>query len=211
MVKNILIVDDHALFRQGLIKIIGSKFSDIYFGEASSSGEAIKLNEGHKWDIVLLDINLPGRSGLDIIKELKESVPGLPILILSMYPEDQFAVRVMEMGASGYLMKDSTWEHLVEAIDLLLAGRQYITPSVAELLAERIRDGSKELSYELLSNREFQVFLLIAKGLTVTNISNKLSLSVKTISTYRTHILNKLKLKNNAEMIYYAIKKNLID
>ncbi len=208
---RILIVEDHALFRKGLIKIIDSHFKDIIYGEASSSTEAIELNAKQKWDIVLLDINLPGRSGLDIIKELKEGTPGLPILVLSMYPEDQFAVRVMKTGAAGYLMKDSTPEHLVQAINRLLDGHQFITSSVAELLAERLRDGSKQSSYELLSNREFQVFRLIAEGLSVTQIATKLSLSVKTISTYRTHILNKLKLQNNAEMIYYAIKKNLID
>lgn len=208
---HILIVDDHALFRQGLIKIIDSHFKNIDYGEASSSAEAIELNAKQKWDIVLLDINLPGRSGLDIIKELKESNPGLAILVLSMYPEDQFAVRVMKTGAAGYLMKDSTPEHLVKAINRLLDGHQFITPSVAELLADELRYGVKEASYDLLTNREFQVFRLIAAGLSVSKIAKKLSLSVKTISTYRTHILEKLKLRNNAEMIYYAIKNNLID
>lgn len=209
--KNILIVDDHALFRQGLMKIIDSHFNDIIYGEASSAAEAIELNAKQKWDILLLDINLPGRSGLDIIKELKESTPGLAILVLSMYPEDQFAVRVMKTGAAGYLIKDSTPEHLVEAINRLLDGRQFITPSVAELLVDKLRDGAKQTPYDLLTNREFQVFRLIAVGHSVTNIAKKLSLSVKTISTYRTHILEKLKLRNNADMIYYAIKNNLID
>ena len=209
--KNILIVDDHALFRQGLMKIIDSHFKDVVYGEASNSAEAIELNAKQKWDIVLLDINLPGRSGLDIIKELKESTPGLAILVLSMYPEDQFAVRVMKTGAAGYLIKDSTPEHLVEAINRLLDGRQFITPSVAELLVDKLRDGAKQTPYDLLTNREFQVFRLIAVGHSVTNIAKKLSLSVKTISTYRTHILEKLKLRNNADMIYFAIKNNLID
>ena len=209
--KNILIVDDHTLFRQGLMKIIDSHFNDIIYGEASSAAEAIELNAKQKWDILLLDINLPGRSGLDIIKELKESTPGLAILVLSMYPEDQFAVRVMKTGAAGYLIKDSTPEHLVEAINRLLDGRQFITPSVAELLVDKLRDGAKQTPYDLLTNREFQVFRLIAVGHSVTNIANKLSLSVKTISTYRTHILEKLKLRNNADMIYFAIKNNLID
>lgn len=204
-------MDDHILLRHGLMKIINEHFTNVTFGEASTTAEALELVRKQKWDVVLLDINLPGRSGLDIINELKEIDPNLPILVISMYPEDQFAIRVIKAGAAGYLMKDSAPENLVTAIDRLLAGQQYITPNVAELLTKELRTDSKKAPHELLSDREFQVLRLIASGKTVSEIADQLSLSVKTISTYRTHILDKLQMKNNAQLIAYAIRNKLYD
>ncbi|MCH7732546.1 MAG: response regulator transcription factor [Candidatus Marinimicrobia bacterium] len=209
--KNILIVDDHVLLRRGLIKIIDEHFNDVTYGEAGTAAEALEIAGKQKWDIVLLDINLPGRSGLETVKDLKQLDPELPILVISMYPEDQFAIRVIKAGASGYLTKDSAPENLVTALDRVLAGQQYITPSVADLLTKELRSDPRKEPYELLSDREFQVFLLIASGKTVSQIAEELSLSVKTISTYRMHILEKLNMKNNAQLIIYAVRKNLTD
>ncbi|MCH8067994.1 MAG: response regulator transcription factor [Candidatus Marinimicrobia bacterium] len=209
--KNILIVDDHVLLRRGLIKIIDEHFSNVTYGEAGTAAEALELAGKQKWDIVLLDINLPGRSGLETVKDLKQLDPELPILVISMYPEDQFAIRVIKAGASGYLVKDTTPENLVKAISLVLAGRQYISPSVAELLAMELRGDYRKAPHELLSNREFQVLCLIASGKTVSQIAEELSLSVKTISTYRMHILEKLNMKNNAQLVTYAVRNNLTD
>jgi DNA-binding NarL/FixJ family response regulator len=208
---NILIVDDHALLRHGLMKIISDHFTNVTYGEASTTAEAFALVGKEKWDLVLLDINLPGRSGLEIIKDLKELDPKLPILVISMYPEDQFAIRVIKAGAAGYLMKDSAPENLVTALDRVLAGQQYITPSIAELLTRELRSDSIKAPYELLSDREFQVLRLIASGKTVSEIAEQLSLSVKTISTYRMHILDKLNMKNTAQLISYAVRNKLCD
>lgn len=206
---NILIVDDHVLLRHGLMKIIDEYFPSVTYGEAGTAAEAFELVVKDDWDMVLLDINLPGRNGLEVIKELKKISPSLPILVLSMYPEDQFAVRVIKAGAAGYLMKDSAPENLATAMNMVLMNQQYITSNVADLLAKEVRRDTQKTPLELLSDREFQVLCLIASGKTPTQIAKELSLSIKTISTYRTHILEKFKLSNNAELIKYAIENNL--
>ncbi|MCH8011566.1 MAG: response regulator transcription factor [Candidatus Marinimicrobia bacterium] len=209
--KNILIVDDHVLLRHGLMKIIDEHFTYVTYGEAGTAAEALELAGKQKWDIVLLDINLPGRNGLETVKDFKAFDPELPILVISMYPEDQFAVRVIKAGASGYLTKDSAPENLVMALNNILAGHKYITSSVAELLVTELSGDSRKAPHESLSNRQFQVLRLIASGKTITEIAKKLSLSVKTISTYRMHILEKLNMKNNAQLITYAVRNNLTD
>ncbi len=202
---KVLIVDDHALLRSGVIKILEEHYNDIKFGEASCASETFEIIKKQKWDIIILDINMPGRNGLEVIKELKRMNHNLPILILSMYHEDEFALRVFKDGADGYLMKDSVPEKLVNAIDQILDGKKYISPEAVELLTRDFENVSKKNPIESLSDREFEVMSLIASGKTVSQIAEELSLSVKTISTYRTHILEKLKLKNNAEIMRYVI------
>lgn len=211
MLNRILIVDDHALFRQGLCRIIQDQMNHVRFGEAQSAEEALALLTGESWDLVILDINLPGRSGLELIDSIKSIDKHLPILVLSMYDEDQFAVRVIRAGASGYLSKDTAQENLIEALNRIASGQNYISPSVAGLLANEVRNAGNDASYQSLSDREFQVLRLIGAGKTVSDIARQLSLSVKTISTYRAHILDKLNLKNSAELILYAVKNNLVD
>tara|TARA_R110000787_G_scaffold71771_1_gene159765 strand:- start:18853 stop:19485 length:633 start_codon:yes stop_codon:yes gene_type:complete len=208
---KILLVDDHEILRQGLKKIIEDEFTKVQCGEAENAAEAIKLAFNQPWDIIIMDINMPGRNGLDAIKELKINGLKTPILVLSMYPEDQFALRVIKAGASGYLTKDSAPVLLVKAIKTILDGKQYLTESVAQILISDVRKEDYSNSHSILSDREFQVLQLIGRGLTVSQIGKELSLSVKTISTYRSHILSKMNMKSNADMILYALKKNLVD
>jgi DNA-binding NarL/FixJ family response regulator len=163
-----------------------------------------------KWDVALLDITLPGKSGLDLLKELKAARPRLPVLVLSAHPEDQFALRALKAGAGGYLTKDSAPEELVKAIRKILAGGRYVSPTLAEKLASNVRKDFTRLPHETLSDREYEVMCLIASGKTVTEIAGELSLSVKTISTYRTRILEKLGVKNSAAIVQYAIRSGLV-
>jgi len=210
-VTKILIVDDHTLFRQGLRRIIEDRISTVEFGEAESAESAMTLlNENH-WDVILLDINLPGRSGLDLLKDIRIVNNTIPILVLSMYEEDQFAVRAIRAGCNGYLPKDCAPDNLLEALDRLLSGQKYITPNVARLLADELQTHRHDTAYQSLSDREFQVLKLIGAGKTVSEIGIQLSLSVKTISTYRSNILAKLNLRNNSQLILYAMKNELID
>lgn len=210
MIK-ILIADDHAIVRRGLKQII-SENSDMTVAGEASDGQAVmdKVRKDH-YDLVLLDISMPGRTGLDILKELKTDHPKLPILILSMYPEEQYAVRVLRAGASGYLTKDSAPDELITAIRRVLSGKKYVTASLAEKLAVDLDISSRKQMHESLSDREYQVMCMIASGKPVGEIAEKLSLSVKTISTYRSRILEKMKMKNNAELTYYAIQNKLVD
>lgn len=207
---KILLVDDHEILRQGLKKIIDGDFIQVHYGEAANASEAVKLATKQLWDIILLDINMPGRNGLDVIKELKYRSIKTPILVLSMYPEDQFALRIIKAGASGYLTKDSAPVLLVKAIKTILAGKQYLTESVAQILISDVRNEDQLNAHDILSDREFQVLQLIGKGLAVSEIGEELSLSVKTISTYRTNILSKMNMRSNADMILYAIKNELV-
>lgn len=208
---KILIADDHNLVRDGLINTISKRMADITFGEASSAAEVLKEVFHQKWDLLILDINMPGRDGLDVLKELKNMQPELPVIILSMYPENQFAVRTLKIGASAYLTKETSSEELLTAIHTVLRGQKYITASITRILTEEITGKAANPTHETLSNREFQVFKLIASGKNISGIALELSLSVKTISVYRANILEKLGLKNNAEMTNYAFKNNLID
>lgn len=207
---KILITDDHAIVRKGLIQLLLEEYPFAAFGEANSAEELVKKIMTDSWDLVICDINMPGRTGIDVIKQLKQITPDTPILIMSMYPEDQYALRAFKAGASGYLSKDSIHRDLFHAIERVLAGKKFITPSIAEKLAESISEDSQKPAHEKLSNREFEVFILLASGKPTTEIAKKLSLSHTTISTYRMRILEKMKMKSNAELIMYVMERKLI-
>ena len=207
---RVLIVDDHAIVRRGLRELLSDEFRGAAFGEASNAQQALEQISKKEWDVALLDITLPGRSGLDLLKEVKAARPRLPVLVLSVHPEDQFAVRVLKAGAEGYLTKESAPEELVNAIRKILDGGQYVSPTLAEKLALGLRKDSARAPHETLSDREYQIMCCIASGKTVTEIAGELTLSPKTISTYRARILEKLGVKNNAEIIRYAIRNGLV-
>jgi len=209
MVK-ILIVDDHAIVREGLKQIVADTSGLAVTGEAASEQETLEMIRKHDYDIVLLDIAMAGRGGLETLKQIKQEMPHLPVLMLSMYPEEQYAVRALKMGAAGYLTKLSAPEELIKAIKKISAGRKYISNSLAEKLAFDLEINTEKPLHEYLSDREFQVMCMIASGKTVKNIAEKLSLSVNTISTYRFRILEKMKMKNNSELTHYAIKNRLV-
>ena len=207
---KIIIADDHPLFRRGLKHAL-EETSDIeVIGEASNGDSLLSMLKSDNLDMVLLDISMPGKSGLDLLKQLKSEHSKLPILILSVYPEEQYAVRFIKAGASGYLTKESAAEKLAEAIRKIAAGGKYASTAVIEKLAFDFSDSEKPL-HETLSDREYQVFGMIAIGKSLTEIGVDLSLSVKTISTHRTRILEKMKMKKNAELIHYAITRNLLE
>ena len=205
---KILVVDDHAIFREGLKRILLDEFKNATFGEAGNATEALDQIWKYKWDLVLLDIAMHGRTGLDVLKEIRSSKLNIPVLILSGHPEEQYAVRVLKAGAAGYLTKESAPRELSGAVKKLLSGGRYISPTVAEHLAAEIQSGGNN-PHEALSNREYQVMLLIAAGKVPKEIGNELSLSAKTISTYRSRILEKLKLRNNAEIMRYVLDRKL--
>lgn len=208
---RILIVDDHAIVREGLKQILSDDPVLAVKGEAESAAEAIRLTREKQFDLVLLDISLPDRNGLELLEALKKAHPKLNVLMLSMYRETQYAVRAIKSGASGYLNKQSAPDQLISAIKQVVTGRKYITPSVAEALALEISVGKESLPHESLSNREFQTLCLLASGKPVSAIADKLSLSVKTVSMYRTRLLEKMHLKNNAELTHYAIRHGLVE
>ena len=207
---RVLIVDDHAIVRRGLRALLSDELPGVAFGEASDAQQALKEMRRGKWDVALLDITLPGKSGLELLKELKAARPKLPVLVLSAHSEDQFALRALKAGAEGYLTKDSAPEELVKAIRKVLAGGRYVSPTLAEKLASNVRKVFTRLPHETLSDREYEVMCLIASGKTVTEIAGELTLSVKTISTYRTRVLEKLGAKNSAAIVQYAILNGLV-
>jgi two-component system invasion response regulator UvrY len=208
---RILIADDHAIVRKGLKQIISETQDMVVADEAGDGQEVLNKVRKNGFDMVLLDISMPGRTGLDILRELKAEKPKMPILVLSMYPEEQYAVRVLRAGASGYLTKESAPDELIAAIRKVSIGKKYITPSLAERLALDLDIDSDKPLHETLSDREYQVLCLIASGKTVGEIAEKLSLSAKTISTYRARILEKMNMKNNAELTHYALQHKLVD
>jgi two-component system, NarL family, invasion response regulator UvrY len=208
---KVLIADDHAIVRRGLKLILSEEFSRIVFGEARNGQEALDHVQKQDWDIVVLDITMPGRSGLEVLKELKQLRPKLPVLILSMHSEDQFGMRVLKAGAAGYMTKENAPEELVRAIKKVLTGGKYISPALGEQLAFNLEEDTGRPPHEKLSDREYQVMRMIASGRTVKEIAVELSLSMKTISTYRTRILEKLKMKSSAELTHYAVKNKLVD
>lgn len=210
MIK-ILIADDHVLFREGLKQILGRHRELRVIDEAGSGNEAMQKILHSSCDVVILDISMPGRSGLDILAEIRKVKPDLPVLIVSMHPEDQYAVRVLRAGASGYLTKESAAAELISAIHKVAAGGRYISPSVAERLADAIENDRDEAPHHTLSNREFQVMRMLAAGKTLKEIAEDLILSEKTITTYRARILEKMDLRNNVELSHYAIKHDLLD
>jgi len=208
---RILIADDHAVFRRGLKETLCESFSRVTFGEAKTAQETLAYVGGQDWDAVILDISMPGKSGLDILDDLKRLRPKLPILLLSMHPEEQFARRALKAGAAGYLTKDSVTEELKEAVRRVLAGGRYISATLAEKLAFDLRREADTPLHELLSVREFQVLRMIASGRTVKQIADEIALSVKTVSTYRARILEKTGMKTTAELIRYALQTQLVD
>lgn len=210
MIK-ILVADDHTIVREGLKQIVGEVGDMMVADEAGNGQEALqKIREGN-FDVVLLDISMPGRSGLEVLKDIRAERPKLPVLILSMHSEEQYAVRALRAGASGYLTKASAPDELIGAIRKVSRGRKYVTASLAEKLALELDADSRKPPHELLSDREYQVMLMLASGKSVTEIADELCLSVKTISTYRSRILEKMNMKKNAELTLYAVQNGLVD
>jgi DNA-binding NarL/FixJ family response regulator len=207
---RVLIADDHAIFREGLRQILEDIEDLQVVDEASHGQEVLDKIEKNDYDLILLDIAMPGLSGLETLKLIKGRKPKMKVLILSMYPEEQYAVRAIKAGASGYITKSSASEELLGAIRKVMSGGKYITASVADKLLSDLGPDSGHPLHELLSDREYQVLCLIASGKTVGEIADQLALSVKTVSTHRVHILEKMKMKTNAELTNYAIKQNLV-
>jgi DNA-binding NarL/FixJ family response regulator len=208
---RLLVADDHEIVRKGLVKVLAEILQPIKVDEAKDGQEAMSKVLKSDYDLVVLDIKMPGKSGLDVLKEIKQHRPKLPVLILSMHPEEQFAIRAMRAGASGYLTKECAGDELVLAIRKALKGERYISSTLAEILAGELNIDSGKPLHEILSDREYQVMLMIASGKPVGAIAKELCLSVKTISSYRTNILLKTRMKNNAEITHYAIQNKLVD
>ncbi len=207
---RILIADDHAIVRRGLRQIILDEYPSAEIGEVGDVESLVAQVVKATWDVVICDISMPGRSGIEALQQVKEIQPKLPVLIMSMHPEDQYALRVLKAGASGYLNKDSVHEELIKAIQTVKLGRKFITPSIAEKLAGALNLPAHAALHEQLSNREFDVLLMLASGKSISEIATRLSLSATTISTYRARILEKMKMRSNAELTRYAIEKGLI-
>ena len=208
---RIMIADDHRIVREGLKQILAETPDMIVVDEASNGQEVLGKVWENDYDVVLLDISMPGRSGLDILKQLKNERPKLAVLVLSMYSEEQYAIRALRAGASGYMTKESAPDELIEAIRKVSTGRKYISPTVAEKLAVSLEANDERPAHENLSDREYQVMCMIASGKTIKTIADELSLSVKTVSTYRTRILEKMRMKNNAELTHYSIQNRLVE
>jgi two-component system, NarL family, invasion response regulator UvrY len=209
-VIRVLIADDHAVVRRGLKQILTAEHDMTVVGEAHNGQELLALARKQPMDVVILDIAMSGRSGLETLKELRPEFPRVPVLVLSMHPEDQYAVRALKAGASGYLTKESAPDELVKAIRRIVAGGRYITPGLAEQLAASVSTDTGQAPHERLSDREYQVLCLLASGKSVSEVGDELALSVKTISTYRARILEKMGMKNNAEITRYAIERRLV-
>ncbi|RJF98607.1 response regulator transcription factor [Noviherbaspirillum saxi] len=209
---RIIIADDHAIVREGLKQILADSDDMIVSGDAESGTDAIKLARRGDADVLLLDISMPDRSGIEVLKQIKKEAPKLAVLMLSMHREDQYAIRSLKAGASGYLNKQSAPAELVDAIRLVASGRKYISPALAQELANQVGDENRDIPpHETLSDREYQTLVMIASGKTVSDIAGELSLSVKTISMYRSRLLQKMKLRHNAELTHYAIKNHLVE
>lgn len=208
---RILIADDHAIVREGLKQILSDTPDMLVAGEASDGRETLDKIRAEKWDVVLIDISMPLVNGLDVLKQLKSERPKLPVIILSMYPEDLYAVRALRAGASGYLTKHTAPKELVTAIRKVAQGRKYVSPSLAEKLAFDLDAASEKQPHEILSDREFQVMCLLASGKALAEIARDLSLSLQTVSTYRARVLEKMNMKNNADIIRYAIENRLVE
>lgn len=208
---HVLIADDHAIVRQGLKQILSETDDLVIAGEADDGVDALTLARQQHWDVFLLDVSMPNRNGIDTLKQLKKEFPRLPVLILSMHPEEQYAVRALKAGASGYLTKQSAPEQLVTAIRLVSQGKKYLSPAVALQLAEAISDHTEKSPHERITDREYQVLVLIASGKTLTAIADSLNLGVATVSTYRARLLEKMGLKSTAELIRYGLENGLVE
>lgn len=206
---RVLIADDHAIVRRGLRQILADEYQALVVSEAANAAEALSLARERDWDAIVLDISMPGRSGLDVLKELKHLRPQTPVLILTAHPEEQYALRMLKAGAAGYMTKECAPEHLVGAVRKVTGGSRYISPTVAELVAAPFGCDPETQPHESLSDREYQVLCMIASGKTVGQIAGELALSPKTVSTYRARVLKKTGMKNNAELTRYAIGHGL--
>jgi two-component system, NarL family, invasion response regulator UvrY len=209
MIK-ILIADDHAVVRRGLKQILLEEYPSAKINEVADAESLLAEVTKEKWDLVICDMNMPGRSGLDALTQIKQVAPQLPVLIMSMYPEDQYALRVLKAGASGYLGKDNIHDDIVRAVQTVQLGKKFITPTIAEKLANALGENNSLQPHETLSDREFDVFKLLASGKAVSDIATQLSLSATTVSTYRSRIMEKMNMRTNAELTRYAIEKSLI-
>jgi two-component system, NarL family, invasion response regulator UvrY len=207
---RILLADDHAVVRQGVKQILSNSIEKVIFGEAGSGRELRELINNESWDIVVLDLSMPESNGTELLKQIKHERPNLPVLILSMFPEDQYALRTIKAGAAGYLNKESAPEELVQAIHRILQGGEYVSTTLAEQLIHYARHEEDMPAHKYLSDREYQVLCMIASGKEIREIADELSLSVKTISTYRARLLAKMNMRTNAELTYYAIRNGLI-
>ncbi len=207
---RILIADDHAIVRKGLRQLILEEYPTAVIVEVSDVESLIAQVMKEQWDLIISDISMPGRSGLEALQQIKEIDPRIPVLIMSMHPEDQYALRVFKAGASGYLSKDAVHEELITAIQMIRNGRKFITPSIAEKLAGALDRGTDKEPHEFLSNREFDVLKMLAAGKSISEIAEQLSLSATTVSTYRSRILEKTGMKTNADITRYALEKKLI-
>jgi two-component system, NarL family, invasion response regulator UvrY len=207
---RILIADDHAIVRKGLKQLLLEEYPSAHVEEVGDAEKLIKKTIQESWDVVICDLSMPGRSGLDALRQIKQACPSLPVLIMSVHPEDQYALRVLKAGASAYLGKDTIHKELIKAIQLARIGKKYITPSIAERLADAFENDIDKESHQALSDREFDVFKLLASGKSTSEIAAQLSLSITTVSTYRARILEKMTMQSNAEMTRYALEKGLI-
>jgi len=207
---RILIADDHIVVRKGLRQILAEEFTDAYIEDVPDAEELITKVIKEKWDVVISDLTMPGKSGLDALQFIKQNYPALPVLILSIHPEEQYAIRVLKAGAAGYLSKDTAPDELVNAVRRVLQGKKYITLSIAEKIADTFDQDNEKKLHEILSDREFNVFKMIAAGKAVSEIAESLSLSVTTVSTYRARIMTKMNMKTNANLTLYAIENNLL-
>ncbi|MDQ3049024.1 MAG: response regulator transcription factor [Bacteroidota bacterium] len=207
---KILITDDHELVRSGLKRIISEEFDTAEVLEASNGLEAEKIARAHKLNLIIMDMAMPDKTGLEVLKQIRSESIKTPVLILSIHPENQYAVRVLKAGGNGYISKGFSRSEFVSAVQIILKGKKYISPDVAEILASRVGEDSEKEQHELISDREMQVLKLIASGKTVSQIADTLSLSVPTVSTYRSRLLEKMGFKNNAELTVYAINNGLV-
>ena len=211
MTTRILLVDDHPVVRQGIKQVLSGAFDPAWVGEAASAEEGLSEVRNSDWDVMVLDISLPGMSGLDLLRDLRRKCPELPVLVLSMHPPDQFARRAINAGASGYLTKDSAPSELVKAVEEVMAGRRYLSAAVIDELVTNQQPDKTHAPHELLSDREYQVLRMIASGRTVTQIATQLSLSTKTVSTFRRRLMAKMQMKTTAELMHYGIQHGVVD
>lgn len=210
MIK-VLVADDHAIVRRGLRQILSETPDIMVGGEASTAQEVIRLLTDERWSVVVLDLSLPGSSGLDLLARIRREHQQCPVLVLTVHPEDQYAVRCIKAGAAGFLTKESAPDKLIDAVRKVASGGRWVSPELAETLASVLAGESKGAPHERLSDREFEIFRMLASGKTVSQIAQELTLSVKTVSTHRVRILRKMEMTNNAELTHYAVRNNLVE